>query len=124
MSDLSAFTDDQLFEELERRCGQPVRKLKDFCGALTTWAQAIKANQKRPENPGWGHVGSMFADELDNIILAISKSSLLYRLIYNKETLRTKLCPTHDGHWDGQAMLSGCERGCDGTGWLKESADG
>lgn len=47
-----------------------------------------------------------------------SKSNLLARMIYNGEPLRSVKCPTHEGRWDGQAMLNGCKHGCHGTGWL------
>jgi len=51
----------------------------------------------------------------------IRKSNLLGRLLYAKEPLRTRLCPLHKGHYNGEAMFfEKCPHLCDGTGWLRE----
>lgn len=58
------------------------------------------------------------AYQVDSVFLDISKSNLLYRLLYCGEKLREEMCPEHKGEWNGQAMLDGCKHGCHGTGWL------
>jgi hypothetical protein len=66
------------------------------------------------------------------LYLAIHKSSLLYRLLYNREPLRQYKCPTHQGHWSGLDaglslnMTDGlpyCPWGCQMTGWLHAEPD-
>lgn len=54
-------------------------------------------------------------DRYDEITIA--KSSLLCRLLYDGETLRTTPCPTHKGRWSG-CHPEPCEHGCDYVGWL------
>lgn len=60
--------------------------------------------------------------------LAIRKSCLLSRLIYEREPLRTVPCPKHRGRWAGIHWPGeGCEYGCVGpcgctTGWLPPGA--
>lgn len=56
--------------------------------------------------------------------VAVSKSALLWRLIYEQEPLRTVECPVHKGRMN-TGMYCGlvrppCVFGCDGTGWLHE----
>lgn len=58
------------------------------------------------------------AHRVDIVFLDISKSNLLYRLLYCGEKLREEMCPKHKGEWNDQAMLDGCEHNCHGTGWL------
>lgn len=72
---------------------------------------------------GWGPHGSGYYSVLNRISLDIQKSNLLGRLFHDQQQLRTRMCPLHKGHWEGQAMLSGCEHGCHGTGWLPEPGD-
>jgi hypothetical protein len=58
---------------------------------------------------------------LDQIRNDMRKSNLLGRLLYAKEKFRTRMCPVHKGHWDGNAMLiDKYPHLCDGTGWLRE----
>ncbi|HEU4728419.1 MAG TPA: hypothetical protein VFT22_11030 [Kofleriaceae bacterium] len=117
MSELSDFTTEQLTAELERRHRDSVMTVKQMCDALRQWAACIKATE--PVH-GYKH-GQSFAGHLDDIFLAISKSYLCGRLLYAKQKVRTKKCPIHNGHWEGQAMLMGnCPHECDGSGWLRE----
>jgi hypothetical protein len=54
--------------------------------------------------------------------LAVKKSSLLARLLYDGEKLRTKQCPTHKGQWSGLPHPGNdCE--CGLTGWLPQPED-
>lgn len=53
----------------------------------------------------------------------ISKSSMLDRLIYGCEPLRTEKCPTHKGKWSGlEDGRNDCPHGCGLTGWLPVKA--
>lgn len=120
--DLSGCSNEELFAELEKRLQEPVRPLGDFCTAVSTWFRCIVEMSKSGNyKDGWAQ-GKDYAEHLMHIEIDIRKSNLLYRLLYLREPLRTRRCPIHDGHWDGQAMLRGCEHGCDGTGWLREVA--
>lgn len=102
----------ELIQELERRHREPVMPVSFYCDALRTWARVVQENK---------YVSKQFGEFLDDFDLYVSKSSLLGRLIYSKEKLRTKKCPLHEGHWNGQAMMRGdCPHKCSGTGWLQE----
>lgn len=89
----------------------PVLPLPRFCAAMRTWFRAVQARGEAP-----------YAKMLDEINIDISKSNLLDRLLYAGEELRTRECPVHQGRWNGQAMLLGCDHDCDGTGWLREES--
>lgn len=60
------------------------------------------------------------------MMFAIGKSSLLARLIYSRERLRTRRCPAHHGVWSGIDAgpnvdgLPHCVHGCGMVGWLPE----
>lgn len=54
--------------------------------------------------------------------IAIEKSSLLYRLLYLGEPLRTQKCPVHLGVWHGIQPVP-CPHGCGLTGWLPKILD-
>jgi len=57
------------------------------------------------------------------LVMDITKSCLLNRLIYAGEALRTQPCPIHGGEWSGyQECPAGCNFGYDATGWLAEGA--
>jgi hypothetical protein len=63
---------------------------------------------------------------LDSLVLAVDKSSLLDRLVYAGEKLREKPCPIHEGRWQGcyPEPCRLCNYGCQTTGWLKPDLDG
>lgn len=107
-------TDEQvktMLQQLSEHFDEPVRPVSDYCAALETWSKVVSK-----KDPTTARLHS-------SIRLSIYKSSLLARLIYGGEKLRTKECPIHKGVWDGHAMLMGCEHKCDGTGWLREPED-
>lgn len=60
-----------------------------------------------------------FSNEVDYIFMSVSKSSLLARILYGREPMRTEMCPTHQGVWSG---IGDCEHGCGKTGWLPQTA--
>lgn len=99
--------------------GEPVRRLSEFCTAIKTWFRAIEdVNRDVPEDAESKPQGNRYFLHLRGIEIDIKKSNLLSRLLHRGERRRTEKCPIHDGHWDGQAMLRGCEHKCGGTGWL------
>jgi hypothetical protein len=64
------------------------------------------------------------AESIGFVFLQIHKSSLLDRLLYCGQKLRTKRCPEHKGHWIGlESDLNYCKFGCGFTGWLPEPED-
>lgn len=94
--------------------GCPVLPLREFCAALTAWAQLV------------GRRGAEFrsyAPHLGTILVDIEKSNLLYRLLYLREKVRFRPCPEHLGK-SNAGMLTGmqppCRYGCEGTGWLPD----
>lgn len=92
--------------QLSKHFGQPVRPVKDYCAALSTWFGIYKEK----------------ADETSQAILYkanidLSKSNLLWRMIYNGEKLRLNPCPIHKGKWSGYSF-DGCFVGCEESGWL------
>lgn len=100
----------------------PTMHVNQYCNALDTWLGALEAALAREP-----------ADEVlkDLVVaarrvkLAVTKSNLLYRLIYLGQRLRTRPCPEHKGHWSGyseQPCPHGCSSGLDVTGWLPEPA--
>lgn len=63
----------------------------------------------------WGY--EEVCRRIDYVFLQISKSNLLWRLIYNGEEPRITMCPEHQGHWSG-CSWEPPPCGCDLIGWL------
>lgn len=96
--------------------GEPVRPVSVYCAAFAAWAEALRVRASREDSPhdeNLEHVAQLVNDS--GLQLAIAKSSMLGRLIYGGEELRTQPCPEHEGAWSGVGM---CSHGCDLTGWL------
>lgn|GEM_PF-4830456 len=109
--------------EAERdAAGKRVAELEDghvrlVCESMNTWRHCIE--EEHHGNPRWA--GSIEAIRL--VFTLIRKSSLLYRLIYARETLRTEKCPEHKGKWSGlEHPDNPCPHGCQMTGWLRAAA--
>jgi hypothetical protein len=84
-----------------------------FCKAAREWRNAI-------DDAGDSRVGVSVAD-IDNVFRAITKSNLLWRLIYGEREVRTERCEKHGGHWSG--LPSEPEHDCcDLTGWKRGPA--
>lgn len=98
---------------LEQHFKQPVMPLSRFCTAITTWFRAIERANTDPDlmRPG-GAQGRDYFNVLRRVERDIRKSNLLARLLWNKEVLRTTMCPTHKGRYHGDPCA------CQGTGWL------
>ena len=112
----------ELLRRLEQFYGAPVLPLGDFCKAIGTWMDCMVKNNTDPAltRGGMEH-GKQYYEFLNRMRIDIMKSNLLGRLIYAKEPLRTRMCPIHKGHWNGEAMFfEKCPSLCDGTGWLRE----
>lgn len=110
-------TDDEaktMLDQLAKHFGEPVMPVSRYCDSLHQWADRMARKHD---------IKSDYVRWLNRIRIDVTKSNLLARLIYGGEKPRTKRCPVHDGKWDGQAMLNGCEHECDGTGWLRGPED-
>ncbi len=109
-------------KRLEDFFGAPVQPLWAFCSGMSTWMDCIIKNNTDPElTQGSMSHGYKYYEALNQMRIDIRKSNLLGRLFYAKEQLRTRMCPVHKGHYDGQAMFfQKCPHLCDGTGWLRE----
>lgn len=121
----SGFSDDeaiQMLEKLRTHYNQPVMPLGRFCNAMYDWCQALLDLKQRTKAAGYPHYhGSAYVDELRHIMMDINKSSLLFRMLYLGEELRTEICPAHKGTMDVQVWVGFPGAGscaCGGTGWL------
>lgn len=98
-----------------------------FCKAMDAWAKACMTDLPTDDEykKKWRE---KFRDAWGFIRLSIGKSCLLDRLIYGGETIRTEMCPVHQGHWSGctdQKPPPGCNcyHGICVTGWQKNRGD-
>lgn len=133
----------EMLKELSNHYRTPVRPLYEFCEAVSAWMRCIEKANEEPRAEHESAQGSEYWALLRRIEMDISKSGLLWRLLYLGEKVRAKKCPQHNGHmnlalWvdggaspvmqmaiiDGVATeiirRDGCPHGCGGTGWLKE----
>jgi len=114
---------DERLESLAREYGEPVLPLSVVCKAVGTWSRCIVDNNSTPlARTGRREQGAGYCELLEFILHDIRKSNLLGRLLYGKQVLRTRPCPTHQGHMDTEELITGqqgCE--CQGTGWLPEA---
>lgn len=112
----------ELLLRLQQFYGQPVLPLDNFCHAIELWMDCIVKNNTDPalHRDGIKH-GHIYFEFLNLIRIDIRKSNLLGRLLFAREPLRTRMCPTHKGHFNAEAMFfEKCPLLCDGTGWLRE----
>lgn len=111
----------KLLTRLEEYYRQPVMPLGKFCAAIKLWFRCIEKNNTDPLLSRAAYQGNAYYKHLRQIEIDIEKSNLLGRLLYAKEKFRTQPCPTHRGHWSGEAMFfEKCPHNCDGTGWLRD----
>lgn len=100
--------------------GQPVLPLRRVCDAFDQWVRAVRENNREMYDGALKGASS--------IRLSISKSGLLFRLLYRGESVRTEKCPYHkgsmsSGQWAlGGEVPEGCK--CDGSGWVPEAKAG
>ncbi len=98
----------------------PILPVGKYCEALRTWARlATKAVRNTSGD-------TIITEEIhDRVMIGITKSCLLKRLIYMGEELRTRQCPIHLGKWSG-CYVDRCPAGCDtcgcASGWLPNDA--
>jgi hypothetical protein len=105
----------RMIAELEEYFGEPVQPVSEYCSALQTWKKCL---DRLDGSERHRHL----SQAAQAVRLAISKSNLLYRLIYQKQKLRSIPCPIHLGRWSGYVECSaGCNDGLDATGWLPEA---
>lgn len=110
---------EEMLKMLTAHYKQPVLPIEKFCEAFRTWGRAAKEYLK-------DHYGI----QTESLHLAITKSCLLWRLIYNRQKLRTVKCPVHQGKWSGCSWdfandkpVCACQNGANITGWLPEPDD-
>lgn len=117
-------TDDEaekLLKALQEHYREPVLPLSEFCRAMKTWVSCIwTLNEEQRADDRRTPQGVLYYSVLNRILIDIKKSNLLSRLLYAREPLRTRKCPTHEGRWHGPTKRV-CEHGCGGTGWLPEA---
>lgn len=112
----------ELLQHLEQFYKEPVLPLGKFCYAMERWMDCIVKNNTDPTlMQGEAGHGYRYFRSLSQMRIDIRKSNLLGRLLYAREPLRTRMCPLHKGHYDGETMFfKKCPHLCDGTGWLRE----
>jgi hypothetical protein len=128
---LSEETVKELEDILMRHYGEAVHPVSRYCKKLREYSQAINAladtNEELPEGE-YRSYGVFHNEEelqlaargLGTALFWAHKSNLLWRLLYNNETLRTRECPEHKGHWCGCQWPAPecCSVGHDVTGWV------
>lgn len=88
-----------------------------YCEAFRQWHRALIAR---------GGYKDPTVMAIEVVLGGLSKSSMLDRLIYGGEKLRTEKCPDpkHAGVWQGLDDMSHiCLHGCGNTGWLPQPDD-
>ncbi len=118
---------ESLRKQLCKYYRDQVLPVSEVCAALRAWSEVAQAHLQGYldyENDGK-------TIRFDSLFLAAEKSSLLGRMLYGREKLRTEQCPRCKGQWRGLYFPAtenfpgntpdGC--GCGGCGWLpnKES---
>ena len=104
-------TDDEakeLREQLSKHHGDRLFTVREFCDMFRQWSDV--ASSYLEERYG------LTPAIISSVFLVVNKSSLLGRMFYGREKVRTRKCPTHDGIWCG--CFINCP--CSGTGWLPE----
>lgn len=127
-------TDDQATEmllELRAHFKEPVLPMSKFCGAMRSWFECIVQNNTNQElivdlkHPEYQH-GHEYYKILRRLEIDITKSNLLWRLLYGNQQVRKTKCPEHKGRWSGctaEPCEHGCSNGLDITGWIAEPED-
>lgn len=95
---------------------------EEYCKAFYTWFELMKKQIKADINNSETSADRIKGlqsdlDALDRTFLYVTKSSLLARMIYNGEELRTTPCFLHNGRWSGCLLPSDCP--CCGEGWYR-----
>jgi len=112
----------------------PVMPITIYCDTLSKWKHLLLENgMKRQEENEKDTILLDLYSQVSSAFMAITKSNLLSRLLYEGEELRTKKCPVHQGQWSGcrwevQECATifypqGCMSGSNITGWLPEQKD-
>lgn len=113
----------------------------EYCEKLFEWAYIMRkryaelaASEGDDLRKPWPQ-GQDFISHLDQVILAITKSSLLRRTLYGGEKPRTKPCPLHKGVWSGcypyrpdmtdwgRPEPCECWDGFEASGWIPEKEE-
>jgi len=102
---------------------EPVKKMSDYCASIWAWFDALEAKYREEKTPDISDFGDTPLHDIGKIVptirIAIHKSSMLGRLMYEGEKLRTKKCPIHNGTWSGLEHPERiCPHNCNLTGWI------
>lgn len=114
-----------MLAQLREHFREPVMPVSRYCEKLRAWALAVEQAVKRTEgSEREGH--RAMRERIHAVRLDITKSNLLYRLLYLDEELRTEPCPTHKGSWSGcvppDRACPYCMSGNNVTGWIDPNA--
>jgi len=112
-----------LLARLSDHYGEPVKPIGQYCAAFRTWQNAIEEAYTRETEPALKADFEAMIRDIANTRVLVTKSNLLWRLLYEGEGLRTEPCPIHKGHWSGCAwgddQCPHCMSGDNITGWLE-----
>lgn len=97
-------------KQLAQHFHAPVMTVNEFCDVLRRWSEVAKDYLVAS-----GYLHSV--NEVEALFLATHKSSLLGRMIYGGEAVRTEPCPECKGVWRGCFLK--CP--CGGCGWLPKA---
>jgi hypothetical protein len=121
----------EMLQELRTHFKEPVFPMSHFCDSMRSWFECIVQNNTNqelivdPKHPEYQH-GHEYHGLLRRLEIDITKSNLLWRLLYGGQQVRKTKCPEHKGHWSGCApepCEHGCSNGLDITGWIPEPED-
>ena len=116
MSKYTKETVEALLKDLSDHFKEPVMPIGRYCDALRTW-QRVNVESGNPDR-------KRITDATSIVFLAIAKSNLLARLLYDNEPLRTEKCPIHKGVWSGctwgDSACPHCMSGANVTGWIAD----
>lgn len=124
MSNLTAEQVQSMLEQLHEHFAQPVLPVEKYCEAFRAWANAVDEAVLR--DPTSEELKGK-SERIQAVRLDISKSNMLYRLLYLGEPVRTEMCPIHKGRWSGcvgpERECPHCMSGSDVTGWKTPTAE-
>jgi hypothetical protein len=111
-----------MLAQLREHFGQPVMPIGVYCEGFRNWVRAIEMAVERTTGGRQENHKNMLR-RIEAVRLDVTKSNLLYRLLYLGETFRTEPCPVHKGEWSGcvgpEQACPHCMSGINVTGWVK-----
>lgn len=111
LSELAALREEneRLRVQVRAQAAALDKGVQHVCDSMRKWRDALEASGEFERQ----------VEAIDTTFGMIGKSSMLDRLIYGCEPLRTEKCPKHKGRWSGlPSSPNDCPHGCGLTGWL------